>query len=165
VSLDSLQDLYVEELKDLYSAETQLLKALPQMAEGATNDELRGAFTEHLEVTKEQVRRLETIFDELEQPPRGKTCRGMEGLIRESNEILENDADPDVRDAALIAAAQRVEHYEIAGYGTVRTYAQQLGLDKQAKLLQKTLDEEGETDKRLTRLAEGRINRLAETGR
>jgi ferritin-like metal-binding protein YciE len=165
VSLDTLQDLYLEELKDLYSAETQLLKALPKMADAANNDELRTAFREHLEVTQEQVRRLDTIFDELQQKPSGKHCKGMEGLIKEGDEIIQEKADPDVRDAALIAAAQRVEHYEIAGYGTLRTYAKQLGFDNQAKLLEETLKEESRTDERLTKLAEGRINRFAETGR
>jgi ferritin-like metal-binding protein YciE len=164
VSLDSLQDLYVEELQDLYDAENQILKALPKMAEAAKSDQLRTAFNEHVEVTREQVRRLESIFDELQKSPRGKHCKGMEGLISEGNEILEEEADPDVRDAALIAAAQRVEHYEIAGYGTVRTYAKQLGLDNHARLLQQTLDEEGSTDERLTKLAENRVNQRAEIG-
>jgi ferritin-like metal-binding protein YciE len=164
VSLDSLQDLYVEELQDLYSAENQILKALPKMADAAKSDQLRTAFNEHVEVTREQVRRLESIFDELQKSPRGKHCKGMEGLISEGNEILQEDADPDVRDAALIAAAQRVEHYEIAGYGTVRTYAKQLGLDNHARLLQQTLEEEGRTDERLTKLAENRVNQRAEVG-
>jgi ferritin-like metal-binding protein YciE len=164
LSLDTLQDLYVEELKDIYSAENQILKALPKMAKAASNDELRSAFEEHLEVTREQVRRLDTIFDELGQSPRGKHCKGMEGLIEEGSEMIEEDADPDVRDAGLISAAQRVEHYEIAAYGTVRTYAKQLGLTNHAELLQRTLDEEGQTDDRLTELAEGRVNRLAELG-
>jgi ferritin-like metal-binding protein YciE len=165
VSLNNLQDLYVEELKDLYSAENQILKALPKMADAASDEQLRQAFEEHVEVTKEQVRRLETIFDELDRKPGGKHCKGMEGLIQEGSEFIGEDADPNVRDAALISAAQRVEHYEIAGYGTVRTYAKQLGLDNHARLLQQTLDEEGQTDERLTKLAEGRVNKLAETGR
>jgi len=164
VPLSTLQDLYIEELKDIYSAENQILKALPKMAKAVKNDELRQAFEEHVEVTREQVRRLDTIFDELGTSPRGKHCKGMEGLIAEGNEMMEEDADPDVRDAALISAAQRVEHYEIAAYGTVRTYADQLGLSNHAQLLQRTLDEEGQTDKRLTKLAERRVNRLAETG-
>jgi ferritin-like metal-binding protein YciE len=164
VALETLQDLYVEELKDIYSAETQIMKALPKMAKAANNDQLRTAFEEHLEVTREQVRRLDTIFDELGTSPRGKHCKGMEGLIAEGSEMIEEDADPDVRDAGLISAAQRVEHYEIAAYGTVRTYASQLGLTNHAQLLQQTLDEEGQTDDRLTKLAEGRVNRLAETG-
>jgi ferritin-like metal-binding protein YciE len=163
--LESMQDLYLHELKDLYNAEKQILQALPRMASKATHDELRRAFEEHQATTEEQVRRLETIFDELGQSPTGKKCRGMEGLIEEGREILEEDADPDVRDAALIGAAQRVEHYEIAGYGTARTYARQLGFNNHVELLQRTLDEEGRTDERLTQLAEGRINRDAETGR
>jgi ferritin-like metal-binding protein YciE len=163
--LESMQDLYLHELKDLYNAEKQILQALPRMASKATHDELRRAFEEHQATTEEQVRRLETIFDELGQSPTGKKCRGMEGLIEEGREILEEDADPDVRDAALIGAAQRVEHYEIAGYGTARTYARQLGFNNHVELLQRTLDEEGRTDERLTQLAEDRINRDAETGR
>jgi ferritin-like metal-binding protein YciE len=163
--MGTMQDLYVHELKDLYNAEKQLLAALPKMAERATHRELRQAFEDHTRVTEEQVRRLETIFDDLGQSPTGKKCKGMEGLIEEGKEILEEDADPDVRDAALIGAAQRVEHYEIAGYGTARTYAQQLGFSNHADLLQRTLDEEGETDKLLTKLAESRVNRHAEVGR
>jgi ferritin-like metal-binding protein YciE len=165
MGMDNMQDLYLHELKDIHNAEKQILQALPKMAKAATHDELRRAFEEHQQVTEEQVRRLETIFDDLGQKPSGKKCKGMEGLIEEGQEILEEDADPDVRDAALIAAAQRVEHYEIAAYGTARTYARQLGFDKHAELLQKTLDEEGETDHRLTELAERRVNRDAETGR
>jgi ferritin-like metal-binding protein YciE len=164
VPLHTLHDLYVEELKDIYSAENQILKALPKMASAAKNNELRQAFEEHAEVTREQVKRLDTIFDELGTSPRGKHCKGMEGLIAEGNEMIGEDADPDVRDAGLIAAAQRVEHYEIAAYGTARTYADQLGLSNHAQLLQRTLDEEGQTDERLSKLAEGRVNRLAETG-
>lgn len=163
--MESMQDLYVHELKDLYNAEKQILQALPKMASKATHDELRRAFEEHRSTTEEQVRRLETIFDELGQSPAGVKCKGMEGLIEEGREILEQDADPDVRDAALIGAAQRVEHYEIAGYGTARTYARQLGFNNHVELLQRTLDEEGQTDERLTQLAESRINREAEVGR
>jgi ferritin-like metal-binding protein YciE len=163
--MESMQDLYLHELKDMYSAEKQILQALPKMASKANHNELRKAFEEHQATTEEQVRRLETIFDELGKKPGGKKCKGMEGLIEEGEELLEEDADPDVRDAALIGAAQRVEHYEIAGYGTARTYARQLGFDRQAELLQRTLEEEGETDERLTRLAEGRINREAQLGR
>jgi ferritin-like metal-binding protein YciE len=164
VSLESLHDLYVEELKDLYSAENQILKALPKMAEAASNDELRTAFKEHVDVTREQVRRLDTIFDEIGKKPGGKHCKGMEGLLAEGSEFLDEEGDPDVRDAALISAAQRVEHYEIAGYGTVRTFAKQLGLDNHARLLQQTLDEEGKTDERLSKLAENRVNTRAQTG-
>jgi ferritin-like metal-binding protein YciE len=163
--IDTLQDLYLEELRDIYNAEQQIMKALPLMAEGATNPELRAAFEDHLRVTREQVRRLDSIFNELDQKPTGKKCKGMEGLIEEGREMLEEDGDPDVKDAALIAAAQKVEHYEIATYGTVRNYARQLGLTSQVDLLQRTLDEEGETDKRLTSLADSGINEQALTGR
>jgi len=164
MGLESMQDLYLHELKDIHNAEKQILQALPKMAKAATHEQLRSAFEEHQRVTEEQVRRLETIFDDLGQKPGGVKCKGMEGLIEEGEEILSEEADPDVRDAALIAAAQRVEHYEIAAYGTARTYARQLGFDKHAELLQKTLDEEGETDQKLTKLAESRINRDAEVG-
>lgn len=165
MAIETLQDLYLHELKDLYSAEKQILQALPKMAEKANHDSLRAAFEEHRRITEEQVRRLDTIFDDLGRKPGGEKCKGMEGLIEEGKDIMEEDADPDVRDAALIAAAQRVEHYEIAAYGTARTYAQRLGFDNHADLLQRTLDEEGETDRRLTELAESRINRDAEVGR
>lgn len=164
MGLESMQDLYLHELKDIHNAEKQILQALPKMAQAATHEDLRNAFEEHKRVTEEQVRRLETIFDDLGQKPGGVKCKGMEGLIEEGEEVLSEDADPDVRDAALIAAAQRVEHYEIAAYGTARTYARQLGFDKHAELLQKTLDEEGETDQKLTKLAESRINRDAQVG-
>jgi ferritin-like metal-binding protein YciE len=166
MGMETLQDLYLHELKDIYNAEKQILQALPKMAESANHNELRQAFEEHARVTEEQVRRLETIFSDLGQNPTGKKCKGMEGLIEEGKEVLEEKkADPDVRDAALIAAAQRVEHYEIAAYGTARTYAQQLGFSNHAELLQRTLDEEGETDQKLTKLAESRVNRAAEVGR
>jgi ferritin-like metal-binding protein YciE len=163
--MNNMQDLYLHELKDIHNAEKQILQALPKMAKAASHQELRQAFEEHERVTEEQVRRLETIFDDLGQKPSGKKCKGMEGLIEEGEEILSEDADPDVRDAALIAAAQRVEHYEIAAYGTARTYARHLGFDKHVELLQQTLDEEGQTDERLTKLAESRINTDAEVGR
>jgi ferritin-like metal-binding protein YciE len=165
MGMETFQDLYLHELKDIYSAEKQILQALPKMAEKASHAELRQAFDEHRRVTEEQVKRLDTIFDDLGQKPGGEKCVGMEGLIKEGREILEEKADPDVRDAALIAAAQRVEHYEIAAYGTARTYARQLGFDNHVELLQRTLDEESNTDERLTKMAEGRVNRDAETGR
>jgi ferritin-like metal-binding protein YciE len=158
MSLDSLHDLYVDELKDLYSAENQLLKALPKMAKAASVPELKAAFEEHLEITRGQVSRLETIFEELEVSPKGKKCKAMEGLIEEGKEIIEEKGAPAVVDAALIAAAQRVEHYEMAGYGCVRTFANLLGYEQAAALLQETLDEEGEADKKLTELAETVIN-------
>ena len=127
MKLESLQDLYVEELKDLYSAENQLLKALPKMAKAASSPVLRTAFEDHLEETRGQVERLESIFKKLDANPKGKKCKAMEGLIEEGNEVMTEEAEPAVRDAALIAAAQRVEHYEMAGYGCVRTYARLLG--------------------------------------
>ena len=159
---DTLLDLYVEELRDVYNAEKQMLNALPKMANRATHEELRMAFENHAAITEEHVRRLETIFDEMKVSPGGKKCLGMEGLIAESQEMMSEDADPDVLDAAMISSAQRAEHYEIAAYGTLRTYARQLGLTAHADILQTTLDEEGDTDKRLTELAEGRVNLDAE---
>lgn len=158
MKLDSLHDLYVDELKDLYNAENQLLKALPKMAKAATDPDLRKAFERHFKETEGQVTRLERIFKKLDTSPKGKKCKAMEGLIDEGKELMQEDADPSVMDAALIAAAQRVEHYEMAGYGCVRTYAQLLGYDDAAALLQKTLDEEGAADKKLTDLAETVIN-------
>jgi ferritin-like metal-binding protein YciE len=151
---ESLRDLYIEQLQDLYSAENQLVKALPKMAKGATSEELREAINEHLEVTKNQASRLEEIFSNLGEDPKGKKCKGMEGLVEEGSEVLEEDMDDDVRDAGLIAAAQRVEHYEIAGYGTVRTYANLLGEDEAAATLEEILNEEKEADTRLSSLAE-----------
>jgi ferritin-like metal-binding protein YciE len=158
VELDSLQALYVDELKDLYSAEKQILKALPRMIKAASHEELAATFSEHLRVTERQVERLERIFADLDESPRGKKCVGMEGLIEEAQELLKEKPEPEVLDAGLISKAQHVEHYEMAGYGTVRTYAEQLGLTKHAELLQQTLDEEGEADKRLSALAEASIN-------
>lgn len=152
--LAELEDLFVEELKDLYSAENQLLKAIPKMAKAATSKKLKSGFEKHLKQTKEHVNRLEKICDDLGVSPRGKKCKAMEGLIKEGAEVIKEDAVPEVKDAALIAAAQRVEHYEIAGYGCVRTYSKLLGNQQSARLLQKTLDEEGATDKTLTKLAE-----------
>jgi ferritin-like metal-binding protein YciE len=164
MSMDSLKDLYVEQLKDLYSAENQILKALPMMAEKASNPELKAAFQEHERVTHDQVRRLETIFDGLGERPSGHHCKGMEGLLKEGQEMIREKGDPDTLDAGLIAAAQRVEHYEIAGYGCVRTYADRLGYADQARTLQQTLDEEGQTDHRLSALAERIINPRAQQG-
>ena len=162
MEMTSLQDLFVEDLKDLYSAETQLTKALPKMAKAATNPDLKQAFQTHLAETQVQIERLEKIFEELDESPKGKKCKAMEGLIEEGKELMEEDAEPEVLDAGLIGAAQKVEHYEIAGYGTVRTYAQMLGNAEAARLLQKTLDEEGMTDKKLTELAMQCINADAE---
>lgn len=161
MKLDSLKDLYLEQLKDLYSAETQLLDALPKMADGASAPDLKQAFSEHLRQTQEHVRRLERIFDTLGENPKGHTCEGMKGLVREGEQMLGMKGEPAVLDAGLIAAAQRVEHYEIAGYGTVRTYAELLGHDDQVALLERTLDEEEQTDELLTRLAESHVNEEA----
>jgi ferritin-like metal-binding protein YciE len=161
MKLESLKDLYLEQLKDLYSAETQLLEALPKMAEGAAASDLRKAFFDHLRQTQEQVTRLEQIFKDLGESPKGHTCEGMKGLLKEGNQMLSMKGEPEAKDAGLIAAAQRVEHYEIAGYGTVRTYAELLGRDEHARLLERTLQEEEETDELLTQLAESHINEEA----
>jgi ferritin-like metal-binding protein YciE len=158
MELESLRALYVDELKDLYSAEGQILKALPRMIKAASNPQLRQALTGHERVTRKQVERLERIFKDLEESPRGKKCHGMEGLLEEGKELIAEKPEPDVLDAGLIAKAQHVEHYEIAGYGTVRSWAQQLGFDRHAELLQATLDEEGEANEALTQLAESSIN-------
>ena len=160
--MNTLEDLYTDLLKDLYSAEKQLVKALPKMVRAAQASDLQKAFQDHLSQTEGQVERLEQIFSDLEASPRGKKCVGMEGLIEEGSEIMKEDAEPDVIDAGLIAAAQKVEHYEIAGYGTARTWAQQLGHDKAARLLQETLDEEGEANKKLTAIAESHVNMEAQ---
>jgi ferritin-like metal-binding protein YciE len=158
MKLDSLHGLYVDELKDLYSAENQLLKALPKMAKAASSPELRTAFLDHLKETQGQVQRLEKIFHKLDVSPKGKKCKAMEGLIEEGKEVMGEEAEQAVMDAALIAAAQRVEHYEMAGYGCVRTFARLLGYDQASALLQATLEEEGAADKKLTELAETIIN-------
>ena len=164
MALESLQDLYLEQLKDLHSAEEQIIEALPKMIEQTTNPELRQGFEKHLNQTKEQLRRLDQIGQRAGQKLSGHKCKGMEGLLEEGEELMKKRADSDVLDAALISAAQRVEHYEMAGYGCARTYARLLGLNDDAKLLQQTLDEEGDTDHRLTDLAERVINIEALTG-
>ncbi len=164
MEIDSLTKLYVEDLKDLYSAEKQILQALPKMVKKASNKQLAKAFEEHLRVTETHVERLDRIFEGLGKSPRGKKCKGMEGLLEEGKEAMQEDMEPDVLDAALIAAAQKVEHYEMAGYGTVRTYAKLLGENQAARLLQQTLDEEGEADKTLTALAESTVNVEAMAG-
>ena len=161
MKLESLKDLYLEQLKDLYSAETQLVDALPKMAEAANAADLRQAFNDHLRQTEEHVRRLERIFQDLQASPKGNDCEGMEGLVKEGKEMLKMKGDPSVLDAGLIAAAQRVEHYEIAGYGTVCSFAEQLGKSEHASLLKRTLQEEKETDLRLTALAESHVNQEA----
>jgi ferritin-like metal-binding protein YciE len=158
-----LKGLYLDELKDLYNAENQLVKALPKMANAASSDELRQGFEEHLEQTKGHVQRLEKIFQALGESPKGKKCEGMEGLIEEGSEAMEEGYRGRVLDAALIGAARRVEHYEIAGYGTVRSMAETLGESDHASLLEETLDEEKETDEKLTELAE-QINTQANQG-
>ena len=161
MELDSLRELYIDELKDLYSAENQILKALPRMMKATSSRELQRAFAVHEKQTQRQVKRLDRIFKDLDESPRGKKCVGMEGLIEEAKELIDEKPEPEVLDAGLVSKAQHVEHYEMAGYGTVRTWARQMGYSEQADLLQETLDEEGETDKLLTQLSE-RINLEAE---
>jgi ferritin-like metal-binding protein YciE len=158
----TLEDLYTDLLKDLYSAEKQLVKALPKMAKNAQSPDLQKAFQEHLRQTEGQVDRIERIFSEMGGSPRGKKCVGMEGLVEEGNELLQEDVDPDVLDAGLIAAAQKVEHYEIASYGTARAWAQRLGYDKAARLLQETLEEESMANEKLTKIAESHVNMEAQ---
>ena len=158
MELDTLRALYVEGLKDLWSAENQLVKALPRMAKAATHPQLKRAFTKHEAQTRQQVKRLERICKELGETPRGKKCVGMEGLIEEAKELLAEKPEPNVLDAGLISAAQHVEHYEMAGYGTARTWARLLGYENQAQLLQQTLDEEQATDLLLTDIATSQIN-------
>jgi ferritin-like metal-binding protein YciE len=158
MKLNTLQKLYTDELRDLYNAENQLLKALPKMAKAASSEDLKEAFEKHLEQTKGHVERLEQVFEELGEKPKGKTCRAMKGLIEEGSEILGEDGEESVLDAGIIVAAQKVEHYEIAGYGSVRTFAHLLGKDKSAELLQTTLDEESETNEILNKLAESVVN-------
>jgi len=164
MEMNSLQDLFIHDLKDLYNAEIQLTKALPKMAKAASDPNLKQAFQTHFAETEQHVQRLEQIFGELDESPEGKKCKAMEGLIEEGKDLIDEDAEPEVMDAGLIGAAQKVEHYEIAGYGTVRTYAQMLGNDQAARLLQQTLDEEGATNKKLTELAMECINAEAEGG-
>jgi ferritin-like metal-binding protein YciE len=158
MKLETLRDLFIEQLSDLYDAENQLVEALPQMATAASSRDLQNAFRDHLDKTKQHVVRLDAIFEHLGVSGKGKKCKAMQGLIAEGEEAIKAQGSDSVRDAALIAAAQRVEHYEIAGYGTVRTYAQALGSDTLSSLLQRTLDEEGDADKLLTSLAEGQVN-------
>jgi len=161
MELETLQDLYIYELKDLYSAEKQLVRALPKMAQAAKNEQLSAGIQKHLEQTKQHAARLEKILSSHKQSTRGAKCKGMAGIIAEGAEMIEEEADPEVKDAGLISAAQRVEHYEIAGYGTVRTYAELLGDKEGAKLLHTTLQEEEETDKELTKVAKSAINLAA----
>ncbi len=158
VTLNSLDDLFVLQIQDLYDAEQRLTKALPKMAEAASSKQLKAAFQKHLRETEQHVSRLEKVFSILGLSAKSETCEAMKGLIAEGDEAISAGGDPSVRDAALIAAAQRVEHYEMAGYGTVRTLAEQLGHKEAARLLQETLDEEGACDKTLTEIAESRVN-------
>ena len=162
MALETLRDLYIDQIQDLYSSESQILDALPKMIDKASHVRLRDGFQQHLEQTRQHSLRLEQIARRLNEAPHGKTCAGMAGLLKEGEEFLRDDGDQDVIDAALIAAAQRVEHYEIAAYGCARTYAQALGFQEDAALLQQTLDEEGETNKKLTQLAESVVNPDAE---
>jgi ferritin-like metal-binding protein YciE len=164
MKMKTLHDLLIDQLKDLYSAESQLVKALPKMAKAASNAELQAGFEEHLEQTKEQAARLEKICKNLGVSPKGKTCAGMEGLIEEGKELMEEDAAASVLDAGLIAAAQKVEHYEIAAYGTARTWAEQLELDDAVGLLEQSLAEEKETDEKLSEIATSIVNEDAEAG-
>ena len=156
--MNPLEELLIDELKDLYSAENQIVKALPKMAKAAGSPELKRAFERHLEETRRQIERLDQIGEQLEMKMTGKKCKGMEGLIEEGKELMAEDLDENAIDAGLIGAAQKVEHYEIAAYGTARTHAELLGYNKVARLLQQTLNEEGNTDKKLTQLAESIIN-------
>jgi ferritin-like metal-binding protein YciE len=162
MKLENLHDVLVHELRDLYSAEKQLTKALPKMAKAASNPDLAAGFEKHLEQTEEHVNRLESIFKELEVSSRGDKCKGMEGLLKEGSKVLEEDAPGAVTDALLISAAQRVEHYEIAGYGSAISFAELLGQGNIAKILRETLSEEKETDKKLTEIAETAVNLEAE---
>ena len=158
MELETLKDLYLHELKDLFSAEQQLVKALPKMAKAASNKELAGGFQTHLEQTKEHAQRLQQILTSHKATTRGPKCKGMEGVVAEGAEMIEEEADDEVKDAGLISAAQRVEHYEMAGYGTALAYAELLGDQEGAKLLQTTLEEERQTDQKLSKLAKSAIN-------
>jgi ferritin-like metal-binding protein YciE len=155
MKLESLRELFIEELQDLYSAENQIIEALPKMIEKASSPDLKAGFTQHLEQTRQHVARLDRIFDQLgdDVDRDDKTCKGMKGIIKDAEELLKTDAEPEVLDAGMIAGAQRVEHYEIAGYGTVRTYAQLLGRNEWAQLLEQTLQEEKDTDVKLSQLS------------
>jgi ferritin-like metal-binding protein YciE len=163
MKVNSLQELYTEQLRDLYDAENQIIKALPEMIDAATSPDLKDALNEHLQITKTQATRLEQIFEQMGEKAKGETCKGMKGVIQEGSDLVDEIEDDDTRDAGIIAAAQRVEHYEMAGYGTARNYASLLGEDDSAQLLQQTLDEEKEADQKLTSLAED-INVSAEAG-
>ncbi|HUK16723.1 MAG TPA: ferritin-like domain-containing protein [Bryobacteraceae bacterium] len=165
MKLNSLRDLYITELKDLYDAENRIIKALPKMAEAANSPDLRCAFEEHLQQTRDHVSRLEQVFQKLDETAKGEKCKGIAGIIDKGEDLMDEDAAPAVGDAALIASAQRVEHYEIAAYGTLRTFARRLGFSDQEALLNQTLQEEGAADKKLTGLAESYINESAKSAR
>ena len=165
MKLNSLRDLYITELKDLYDAENRIIKALPKMAEAANSPDLRSAFEEHLQQTRDHVSRLEQVFQKLDETAKGEKCKGIAGIIDKGEDLMDEDAAPAVGDAALIASAQRVEHYEIAAYGTLRTFARRLGFSDQEQLLNQTLQEEGAADKKLTSLAESYINEGAKSAR
>jgi len=158
MKLESLEELFVDNLKDLYNAENQLIKAIPRLTRAARHAELKSMFEQHLEETRTHAERIEQIFQMLDRPVRGKKCKGMEGIIDEGKELIGQGGEPSVVDAGLIGAAQRVEHYEIAGYGCARTYARQLGHHEAADILQQTLDEEKAADEKLTQLAESLVN-------
>ena len=162
--LQSLNDLFVDELRDLYNAENQLVKALPKMAEAASSEDLRRALEEHLNQTRNQIERLDKVFKTLDVPERDKECVGMRGIIQEGQEVLKENATPAVKDAGIIVAARKTEHYEIASYGSVCTYAEELGYAEQAKLLKQTLSEEKKADELLTKIAERQINKQAKRG-
>jgi ferritin-like metal-binding protein YciE len=164
MKLNNLNDLFIHELKDLYNAENQIMKALPKMAKEASSPDLKNAFEMHLRETEKQIERLDMVFKNLGEKPTGEKCKAMEGIIREAEDMMSENADSDVMDAALIACAQRVEHYEIAGYGTVCTYAKQLGQTEALDMLQMTLNEEKMTDEKLTMIAESKINIRAQHG-
>ena len=155
MKLENLQQLFVKELRDLYDAEDQITEALPKLIKAAHNPQLKSALEEHLQITRQQISRLDQIFEKLGEKPTGESCKGMKGVIKEGDEMVATGGDPSTIDAGIISAAQRVEHYEMAGYGTVRTYAQLLGQTEFARLLQQTLDEEGEADEKLTQIATG----------
>jgi ferritin-like metal-binding protein YciE len=165
MKLNSLHDLYLNELRDLYNAEQRIIKALPKMVEAASSPELQQAFESHLQQTRVQTQRLEQIFEKLGEPAKGQKCKGIEGIIDEGEDLMDEDAPPAVADAALISSAQRVEHYEIAGYGTVCNFARRLGFEDHAQLLHQTLEEERETDRKLTTLADSYINEEAKSAR
>ncbi len=162
MSVKTLKDLFVDELKDMYNAENQLTKALPQMAKKATSEKLKNAFESHLSETENQIKRLDKVFKELEMEPKGKKCEAMAGLVKEAKEMMDEVEDENVLDAALISAAQKVEHYEIGSYGTLRTFAEILGLSDSVDLLQENLDEEGAADEKLTKIAKSEVNAEAE---